>query len=307
MDNTTPRDFYKEDGEPCLLVKSKEQLMFEEERAFTTEKCAHDLEEMSCHLDEDLEELRQSSEHLTGVTNDAADQTDTETDDEESMKPHLDAKSPILVEQFSERRRLLKEREEAKTKDESQTEPSQPDDEGQDQFMAKILDDTTDNVPKRVFGAGCDAPSQDWQQEERLRQLALEEPKDESSVAVNVFRQPITSMTSAEQAEEICQQMDRKLAAEEAELRQMLQDLEDETEAMYDIETTVEFEEVITIGEPAIASICTSLLNDLIDEVTSEEDQKAFKPKSFEFGPIESDDEFSYPRSRSWRSWCRPS
>ncbi|XP_041631940.1 dynein axonemal assembly factor 1 homolog [Drosophila kikkawai] len=307
-ESTTPRDFYKEDGEPCLPLKSKEQLMFEEESAFNTEKCAHDLEEISCHVDEDLEELRQSV-NISGSKNDLSDQTDTETD-EESLKPYLEAKSPILMEQFSERRRQLKEREEAKVRGEVQAETTEPnqadDDESRDQFMAKILDEATDNVPKRVFGAGCDVPSQDWSLEERMLQLTLEESKDESAAAVNALRQPITSMTSAEQAEEICQQMDKQMAAEEKELRKLLQDLEDETDAMYNIDTTIEYEEEITIQEHItvqeeitiqrvdVAGICSSLLNDLIDELTSNESLEEKKPKRFEFGPIESDDEYSY-------------
>ncbi|KAH8251184.1 hypothetical protein KR032_002014 [Drosophila birchii] len=323
-ESTTPRDLYKEDVEPCLPVKSKEQLMFEEESAFTTEKCAHDLQEIGCHVDEDLEELWQYVS-LSGANNDQTDQTDTETD-EESLKPYLEAKSPILSEQFSERRRQFKERDEAKTKGEIQTEqieekdeaktrgeiqtekiepsPADDDDDSRDQFMAKILDDATDNVPKRVFGAGCDVPSEEWSFEERMRQLSLEEPKDKSvAEADNVLRQPITSKTSAEQAEEICQKMDKQLAAEEKELRKLLQDLEDEADAMYNIDATVEYEEEVTIEQHLtvqeeitiqrvdVAGICSSVLNDLIDDVTSNESPK---PKCFKFGPIESDDEYSY-------------
>ncbi|KAH8238908.1 hypothetical protein KR038_006195 [Drosophila bunnanda] len=307
-ETTTPRDFYKENCEPWLPVKSKEQLVFEEESAFTTEKCAHDLEEISWHIDEDLEELRQSV-NFSGSMNDQTDQTDTETD-EESLKPYLEAKSPVLLEQFSERRRKLKERDEAKAKGEAPTEKTEPspadDDDRRDQFMAKILDDATDNVPKRVFGAGCDIPSKEWSSEERMRQLTLGEPKYESDAAVDVFRQPITSKTSAEQAEEICNQMDKQMAAEENELRKLLQDLEDEADAMYDIDTTVEYEEEVTIEKHItieeeitiqmvdVEGICSSLLNDLIDELTSKETLESEKPKSFEFGIIESDDEYSY-------------
>ncbi|KAH8279742.1 hypothetical protein KR054_003802 [Drosophila jambulina] len=320
--STTPRDFYQEDGEPCLPVKSKEQLVFEEESAFTTEKCAHDLEEISCHVDEDLEELRQYA-NASRTTNDLTDQTDTETD-EESLKPHLEAKSSILTEQFTERRRQLKERDEAKAKGQVQTEkgevqtekgevqeektepsPADDDEERRDQFMAKILDDATDNVPKRVFGAGCDVPSHEWSLEERMRQLTLEEPKD-ATEDVDAFRQTITSKTSAEQAEEICQQMDKQMAAEEKELQKLLQDLEDETNAMYNIDEMVEYEEETTIEQQTttyeeitiqridVEGICSAVLNDLIDEVTSSETQKVEKPKSFEFGLIESDDEYSY-------------
>ncbi|KAH8393788.1 hypothetical protein KR200_012259 [Drosophila serrata] len=304
-ESTTPRDLYQKDGEPCLPVKSKEQLVFEEESAFTTEKCAHDLEEISCHVDEDLDELRQSV-YFSESKN---DQTDSDTD-EESLKPYLEAKSPILLEQFSERRRQLKEREEAKTIGEVQPEITETstadDDDRRDQFIAKILDDATDNVPKRVFGAGCDVPSHEWSLEERMRQLQLEEPKDESEAAVNVLRQPISSKTSAEQAEEMCQQMDKQMADEEKELRKLLQDLEDEADAMYNIDTTVEYEEEVTIEEQVtiqeeitiqrvdVEGICSSLLNDLIDDVTSNKTLESEKPKSFEFGTIESDDEYSY-------------
>jgi len=318
----TPREFYQEDVEPRFTPKTKEQLEFELDCALANDKCAYDLKEMGSQLEEDLEELRQSTQNLVGPVKEVTSQSDTETEEDE-LATQQDVKSRLLAHQSIERRIKMKLREEikagvqtpkdlnespfkdtvtddkqdqvlAKTLDDTTDngtllKETVPEDE-QDQLFAKILDDATDNVPKRVFGSGCDAPSQDWPQEECMRQLTI----SETSVQEDIFNKPITNMTSAEEAEEICLQMDKKLAEDEEALRKLLQDLEDEVNETYDIETTVEYEETITTEETDVASICNSLLDDIIVEVTFNELVRAKKPKSFEFGPIESDEEFSY-------------
>ncbi|XP_037711715.1 dynein assembly factor 1, axonemal homolog [Drosophila subpulchrella] len=317
----TPREFYQEDVEPRFTPKTKEQLEFELDCAFANDKCAYDLKEMGSQMEEDLEELRQSTQNLVGPVKEVTSQSDPESEDEPATQH--DVKSRLLAHQSNERRLKMKLREETKAgveppKDlndsllkESVTDDKQDQafaktlddttdngtlsketvtEDEQDQLFAKILDDATDNVPKRVFGSGCDAPSQDWPQEECMRQLTI----SETSVQEDIFIKPITNMTSAEEAEEICIQMDKKLAGEEEALRKLLQDLEDDVNETYDIETTVEYEETITTEETDVAGICNSLLDDIIVEVTFNELVRAKKPKSFEFGPIESDDEFSY-------------
>nr|XP_044250928.1 dynein axonemal assembly factor 1 homolog [Drosophila takahashii] len=295
-ENKTPRDFYQDDAEPCFTPKSKEQLELELDCAIVNDKCAHDLEEMGSQIDEDLEELRQFNQNLIGPIKDETNQTDTESE-EEDLADQQEAKSPLLTQQFEERRKQMKLREELKRKEEESlknlnTTPLEESvaEDGPDELFAKILDDATDNVPKRIFGSGYDAPSQDWPEEECMRQLAL----SETSVQEEVFTRPITNMTSAEEAEEICRQMDQKLAQDEEALRKLLQDLEDEADETYEIETKVEYEKIITIEEPNVASICSSLLDDIIVQLTFDEIVPVEKPKSFEFGPIESDEEFSY-------------
>uniref|UniRef100_A0A6P4F9S3 Dynein axonemal assembly factor 1 homolog n=1 Tax=Drosophila rhopaloa TaxID=1041015 RepID=A0A6P4F9S3_DRORH len=302
-ENKTPRDFYQNDEDPCFTPKTKEQLEFEQDCAIANDKCAHDLEEMGSQLEEDLAELRQSTEHLVGPLNNETEQTDSEAD-EEVLTTQQDPKSPIITQQFEERRKQMLLRQEAKAKereslrkDTSNTDTilqETVEDDEQDQLFAKILDDATDNVPKRIFGSGCDAPSQGWSQEECMRQLTLSEVT-EILKEEDVFTKPITKNTSAEEAEEICIRMDQKLAADEQALRKLLQDLEDEADVAYDIETKVEYEEeIITTPETDVVGICTSLLDDIIFELTFNEILRAQKPKSFEFGPIESDEEFSY-------------
>ncbi|KAH8352771.1 hypothetical protein KR084_006274 [Drosophila pseudotakahashii] len=294
-ENKTPRDFYQDDAEPSFTPKSKEQLEFELDCAIANDKCAHDLEEMGSQMDEDLEELRQCTQSMVGPIEDGTNQTDSESE-EDDLAAQQDVKSPLLTHQFNERRKKMKLREELKTGEKSLKDSditplneSVAEDEP-DQLFAKILDDATDNVPKRIFGSGYDAPSQDWPEEESMRQLAL----SEISVPDEIFTRPITNMTSAEEAEEICREMDRKLAEDEEDLRKLLQDLEDEADITYEIETKVEYEKIVSTEETNVASICTSLLDDIIVQLTFDEIVRAEKPKSFEFGPIESDEEFSY-------------
>ncbi|KAH8324853.1 hypothetical protein KR074_008083 [Drosophila pseudoananassae] len=260
-------------------VKTREQMDFEEDSAMTNEKCSHDLEEMGMHMEEDLEELRKASEPLCGLMDDPMDQSDSETD-EEALKVHLEAKSPLLTDKMNECRKQLKERMESNPESEASE---------REQLFAKILDNSTDNVPTRVFGAGLDIPAKDWSTEELKLQLPrkeLKNPNDDD----NIFRKPITKMTSMEAAEKICEEMNKKMAAEEEELRKLLQELEDENNEMYNIETTVEYHEEVTIKDSDLRSICTSVLDEIIEELINEKP----KPKSFQFGPIESDEEFSY-------------
>ncbi|XP_017064362.2 dynein assembly factor 1, axonemal homolog [Drosophila eugracilis] len=294
-ENKTPRNFYQEDWEPCFTPKSKEQLELEQECAMANDKCAHDLEEMGSHMEEDLEELRMAAQISVGPIKDEADETDTETDEDLTVQ---DPKSALLAQQFIERRMKMKLREEEKAREKSVGDLNisllkESADDDQELLFAKILDDATDNVPKRIFGTGCDAPSQEWSQEECLRQLTLSELK-EIPLHEDIFTEPIMNTASYQEAEEICLRMDQKLADDEEALRKLLQDLEDETINQYDIETKVVCEEIITIEETDVGSICTSLLKDIIDELTFKEISQDEKPKSFDFGPIESDEEYSY-------------
>lgn len=272
-------------------AKTREQMDFEEDCAMANEKCSHDLEEMGMQMEEDLQELRKSSEPLCGLMDDSIDQSDTETD-EEALKVHLEAKSPLLTDKMNECRKQLMTRMESNP--DSAKLPTQEssnflNESEREQLFAKILDNSTDNVPTRVFGAGHDIPAKDWSKEELKLQLARKELKSPDKED-NVFKNPITNMTSMDAAERICAEMHLKMAAEEEELRKLLQQLENETNEMYNIETTVEYQQEVVTEDSELRSICTSLLDELIEELIAEEP----KPKNFEFGVIESDEEFSY-------------
>ncbi|XP_032311108.1 dynein axonemal assembly factor 1 homolog [Drosophila ananassae] len=276
-------------------VKTREQMDLEEDCAMANEKCSHDLEEMGMHMEEDLQELRKSSEPLCGLMDDSIDQSDTETD-EEALKVHLEAKSPVLTEKMNECRKQLITRMESKpedaklpTQEETQDASKLLEESEREQLFAKILDNSTDDVPTRVFGAGHDIPAKNWSKEELKLQLPRKELKNPNKEG-NVFKNPITNMTSLDAAERICAEMHQKMAAEEEELRKLLQELEDETNEMYNIETTVEYQEEVIVEDSELKSICTSLLDELIGELIAEEP----KTKNFEFGVIESDEEFSY-------------
>lgn len=77
-------------------------------------------------------------------------------------------------------------------------------------------------------------------------------------------------------------------------LGKLLHDLEGEINNVYDINTKVKYEENTSTNESDAVSICTSLLDDIIVGLTFDEVLCHEKPKSFEFGLIESDEEFSY-------------
>lgn len=290
--------FYEEDIMINLLPKTKEKTLFEKDSIIENEKCAHDLDEMGRQMEEDLAELRQSTQNLIGISIDETARTDSETD-EEDLIAQQDPYSPLLKQQFKDRRMKIMLTEETKPQEESLSDRNialsneSDQDDKQDQLFAKILDDATENIPKRIFGTGCDALSSVWPQEECLLQLTLPENK-ESPAQEDTCKKSITNSTSFEKANEICVRMDQKMAEEEEALGKLLHDLEDEINNVYDINTKVKNEENTSTNESDAVSICTSLLDDIIVGLTFNEVLCHEKPKSFEFGLIESDEEFSY-------------
>ncbi|KAH8285776.1 hypothetical protein KR018_002892 [Drosophila ironensis] len=284
-----------------LKPKTMEQLVYEMDCALANEKCSHDLQEMASQLEEDLDEIRQCSHSCDAPADDPTDQSDSEID-EETLKAQMDARSPILAEKFNERRKLFAERQkdvyecfinpneetnnEDTNNDETSKEETEPND--HEHLFAKLLDFSSDNVPKRVFGEGLDVPNQDWPHEECLRQLPLAENKNFPEPD-DVFTRPIDKTTSFEAAEEICRGLDQKLSANDEELRKLLQELEDDVNSKYNIETKVEYEQTVTTDESDVASICQALLDNIIGSLNIDK-----KPKSFEFEAFESDDEYNY-------------
>ncbi|EDV54437.1 dynein assembly factor 1, axonemal homolog [Drosophila erecta] len=293
-ENKMTRRFYQEDKKSSLLAKSKEEALLEEDCIISNEKCAYDLEEIGRQMEEDLAELRQSTQKLVGfsIDEDADSKTDSEIDEEDLMAQQ-DPYSPLLQQQFKDRRMKIMLKEETKAQGESirdlnitLSNESSSDDK-QDQLFAKLLDDATENIPKRIFGTGCDSLSSAWPQEECLLQLTLSEVKETPDQEI-VFKNSITNSSSFEEANEICVRIDQKMAEEEAALGKLLHDLENEAN------TKVKHDETNSSKESDAARICTSLLDDIMVELTFNEKRWHEKPKSFKFGPIESDDEFSY-------------
>ncbi|XP_043642382.1 dynein axonemal assembly factor 1 homolog isoform X2 [Drosophila teissieri] len=291
-----PMSCYQEDNESNLLHKSKKETLFEEDCFIANDKCAHDLEEIGRQIDEDLAELKQSTQNVVGISKVEIADTDIETD-EEDLIAQRDPYSPLLKQQFKNRRMKMMLIEESNAQGESLRDLNitlsneSGRDDKQDQLFARILDDATENIPKRIFGTGCDALSNTWPQEECLLQLTLSEVK-ETPAQENTFKNSITNTSSFEEANEICVCMDQKMAEEEEALGKLLHDLENEAENVYEINTNMKYEE--TNSNKEVVSICSSLLDDIIDELTLNEILWHEKPKSFKFGPIESDEEFSY-------------
>ncbi|KAH8410334.1 hypothetical protein KR009_012316 [Drosophila setifemur] len=281
----------REYSQAGLPSTTKELSNFELECELANDKCAHDLEELGSQMEEDLSEIRQP---IGGLSDELIVQTDIETDDE-ALVLQMDAKSPLLEKKFNERRRLMKEREEANSlqKDTQTISDGDNANDQQDLFYAKILDDSTDNVPKRVFGNGCDIPALHWGQEECKRQLSLSEFK-EGPYKENIFTNPITKITNCDADSKMLNEKESKMAADEKALQKLLMDLEEEAEQKYNVHSTNEYENVVETKSTDIASVCTLLVKDVIDELTFNEETPAKKSVNFEIGPIESDEEFSY-------------
>ncbi|SPP85988.1 dynein assembly factor 1, axonemal homolog isoform X2 [Drosophila guanche] len=303
---TTARDLYKEFvDEFSLPPKSKEQLEWEQECADASEKCAHDLAEMGSHLEEDLQELRDQAENMCDNVPEKTESSDES--DEELNEAALEAKSALLRAQFQERRQRLKEAMEERKELQDKQDAAKAELASLTQrysLFAKVMDDATDNVPKRVFGAGSDTPSQDWDKEECMRQLPLtsmeDDIKEQRKPSANaedddddILTRPVTQQTSAEAAEEICDRLNRKLAGEEATLRQLLAELENENETFYSFDTEINYERSLSSEDTQLEMDCASLLNDLISDVIYK-DITEMGPDSYPLGPFESDDENTY-------------
>ncbi|KAH8273784.1 hypothetical protein KR044_000268 [Drosophila immigrans] len=310
----------EEENVDTIIPKTKEQLDYEEECAQANEKVEHDMQELSDHLDEDLNEIMESIKALHGEHEDVRSKffndQDAEEEEEDDPLKGIELTTVVhslrIIEEFSVRRERVSEdqrkhqatelkfaMEEANAEEleqvaESEEQVSNEIDE-LDYAFAKALDDASDDVPKRVFGAGCDTPSCKWQREECMRQLTLREVHTELHGEDEYQVQLLSDLTSAEQAERICEELNKKLAADEESLRDLLQQLEDEVEVLHDIDDTLGKDDDFTrIPEPEISDVCQSLLDELIDELQYREIIGGQNIKCFDLGLIESDEEFSY-------------
>ncbi|XP_064553801.1 dynein axonemal assembly factor 1 homolog [Drosophila montana] len=293
------------------VVKTKEQLEYEEECVEANGIVEYNIEELSSQLDEDLEELRQPLDQLRGTpeyqareTNSSSDE-EKETDKKKCIELTTVTRSLRIIEEFSVRRericedmkdqekRAQDEHENKVLIEEMETEQIETELDEMDAAFAKALDECTDDVPRRVFGAGCDTPSYEWRKEECLRQLTIKETR--SVVNEDEYQiELLSAETSHAQAELICEEMSKKLAADEASLRELLQELEDEADVLYDITSTLDEENFTKAPEPPVEEVCAALIDELIDELQYQEIIKGQNIKCFDFGLIESDEEYSY-------------
>ncbi|KAH8378259.1 hypothetical protein KR093_010449 [Drosophila rubida] len=314
----------EDENEDFVIPKTQQQLDYEEECAEANEKLAHDLQELSDHLDEDLGELVDSIKKLheeheglkSELTYDRDGEEEEAKDDQRKcVELTTVVHSLRIIEEFTVRRERISDDqkkqettemkyaiEEAKAEEVDQVadanEQVAEDIDAIDYAFAKALDDASDDVPKRVFGAGCDTPSYKWEREECMRQLTLSEEhtNDDDTNDDDEFKiKPLTELTSAEEAEKICEQLNKKLAADEESLRDLLQELEDEVNVLHNIDDTLSNDvDLAKIPEPEVSVVCRSLLDELIDELQYREIINGHNIKCFDFGLIESDEEYSY-------------
>lgn len=294
------------------IIKTKEQLEYEEECAEANDIVEYNMNELSSQMDDDLKELNQPLEEIRATleqpnnktTGNNSSDEEKEADRKKCVELTTVTHSLRIIEEFSVRRERISEDIEKKKATEEQqkkvlTEDIQTEQDKEDAIdaaFAKALDVCTDDVPTRVFGAGCDTPSYEWRQEECMRQLTIKETRtvDSELADDDVYRvKPLSEKTSVEQAELICEEMSRQLEADENSLRDLLQQLEDETDVLYDI-TNVEDEILDKVPEPPLDEVCASLIHELIDELQYQEIINGQNIKCFDFGLIESDEEYSY-------------
>lgn len=338
---TTERD---EEEYQKVLPKTKEQEDYEEECDEANDRVEYNMDELSSQLAEDLEELKEPLKKLR----EELDPLTIEEDDEEQKDKCLDMSTVVrsvrLTEEFSMLRErisegMIKQKEEEDKKrlsveeigGKNEVETKTDDDiDAEDYAFAKALDICTEDVPTRVFGSGCDEPSYKWEKEESLRQLRVKEVYNE--IPDDAYQvQPLSLHTSSEAADEVCKRLTDKMAQEDASLRVLLQDLENEANELYDIESPVEEEkeadlakdpkqtiqmeedhtEVVKKDEPDAdikqdetdrnliegpepADVCIALLDELVDELQYKEIISGHDIKCYDFGLIESDEEYSY-------------
>ncbi|XP_017860342.1 PREDICTED: dynein assembly factor 1, axonemal homolog [Drosophila arizonae] len=296
------------------IIKTKEQLEYEAECIEANEIVEYNMQELSSQMDEDLKELSQPLEEIR-ATQDELQKDGNNSSDEEKEQ---DKKKCIelttvthslrIIEEFSVRRERICAQEEEQQK--VQIEELEMEKEKEDELdaaFAKALDSCTDDVPMRVFGEGCDQPSHEWHKEECMRQLTITETRTEQHEDEEMFKvKPLNANSCAEQAELICEEMSQKLEAEENSLRELLQQLEDETDVLYDITSAVEDEELEKLPEPPVDEVCAALIHDLIDELQYQEIINGQNIKCFDFGVIESDEEYSYSADPQTQSIVPP-
>ncbi|XP_030376809.1 dynein assembly factor 1, axonemal homolog [Scaptodrosophila lebanonensis] len=301
------------------LPKTAEQLAYEIECAEANDKVEQDLRDLTRQMDEDMEWVRLSIENeIPSLEEELTD--DTASAEEEVVQSSSAPRSLRLEQEFAERRQRELKPAAAKTDSVTTNVISEPvvektdaDDDEQAIAFAKVLIDASDDVPKRVFGAGCDKPAHDWPAEERMLQLKVCDVQEIPEQAVNELPtlivtdvegkdsepiiEPLIKESSEQAAANICARKCEAMAEEEASLRKLLQELEDENEMLYKVNTA--YEEAINelksqATEPNPEEVCVALLDELINELQYNEITTAEKPTNFDFGPIESDEEYSY-------------
>lgn len=260
-----PEEVEPENQKESLETKDKEY--YDEE---ANDKVEYDMEEISSQLDEDLEELQEPLKKLHEELDPLIIDADDEKEERDkcidmstvSRSIRLTEEFSMLRERISEGERMIKQKRDEKrilieeVTSEKQLEIKADDDiDPEDYAFAKALDICTDDVPTRVFGAECDEPSYKWDKEERLCQLSVKEV--DINITNDVYQeQTMSSKTSAEEADEICKRMNDKLAQDENSLRVLLQDLEDEADLLYDIESAVEEDlNAAAVEEPGIENV----------------------------------------------------
>lgn len=331
-----------------VFPKTKEEQDYEEECDEANDRVEYNMDELSSQLAEDLEELKEPLRKLR----EELDPLTIEGDDEEQKDKCLDMSTVVrsvrLTEEFNMLRErisegMIKQKEEEDKKrltieeigSKNQVETKTGDDiDAEDYAFAKALDICTENVPTRVYGAGCDVPSYKWEKEECLRQLRV---KDVYNEIPDDEYQPLSLHTSAEEADAVCKRLTEKMAQEDASLRDLLQDLENEANELYDIESPVEEEKAGDLAKdpeqtiqmeedrtkevknvepdadikedktdlgieidrnpiegPDPADVCIALLDELVDELQYKEIISGHDIKCYDFGLIESDEEYTY-------------
>ncbi|XP_067620447.1 dynein axonemal assembly factor 1 homolog [Eurosta solidaginis] len=258
--------------ELVIKEKTREQIKYEKECEEANQKVVEDFEELSTYMDNFFEEMQQSTEgvNIVEAKDDHLAKQDSETEVTVNSCTKLGGNGGILEEIVAtEDVKIYGKEQEENTSGSGSDVP--PEASSLTKVVMKV-----EAMRNDVPGDHADIPTETDKFEKaiiRIEKVPLE------------FKRPQ-------------EQTNATYEHEERELRQLLQKLEDENEQLYNLNNTYrhvleeDIREEIKYQDKEksddCVGICEEIIKDLLDELTSK------KPKSFEFGVIESDDEYSY-------------
>ncbi|XP_039952246.1 dynein assembly factor 1, axonemal homolog [Bactrocera tryoni] len=295
-----------------LQAKTAEQLKYEQECEEVNQKLVEDFEELSTHMDEFFVEMKKDKESVgktQSISFSVQDHKDKENkkhnaaSEEQSAKMDMLCKEPrsenaiAFVDEHVAQVEVPTECQTTLSVDERETEESSS---------------SSADVPPEASGIHKVVPLGNAVL--KVEALNSDVPGDHANLPTLVVNTDAMEADNQQEDVVVTLNFDRQqgkfiaiFEREERELRQLLQKLEDENEQLYKINNAYrqalekDIREEIKYRDSGSSentnTICAEIIQDLLEELAllkQASGEQPTKPKSYEFGEIESDEEYSY-------------
>uniref|UniRef100_A0A0K8UIV8 Dynein axonemal assembly factor 1 homolog n=1 Tax=Bactrocera latifrons TaxID=174628 RepID=A0A0K8UIV8_BACLA len=296
-------------------AKTAEQLKYEQECEEVNQKLVEDFEELSTHMDEFFVEMKKDKESVEKTQSISFSAQDYEVKVNKKHKTALEeqnAKMDVLCKEPTSENAIAFGDEhipQVEVPTECQTTLSV----GEREIEGSSSSST--DVPPEASGIDKVVPLGSTVL--KVEAFDSDVPGDHADTPILVVNNDVTETDNQQEAVVVIPNFDRQpgesistFEREERELRQLLQKLEDENEQLYkinhayrqalekDIREEIKYRD--SDSSEQTNTICAEIIQDLLEELALLKQatrEHPTKPKSYEFGEIESDEEYSYSDS----------